>query len=367
MTHGFSRWAWSRARFPLGDEHWTAEIDALAVRQGDGKFERLDRTSVKFPPTDNNRIGTAFTSLCGTLVRIEIERATGALRIAKAYSVFECGQALVPEVVLGQAQGGFAMGVGYALLEYAAALSRTGPATGSGISASISIARGSDLPLHDLEIEMLPPLSPNEPPKGMAEVVMIPVVPALLNAIHDATGHRFQSLPVTQSHAQGSARVTTLALTINGRAHGPIEVRDDLTMNDFLREYLGMTGTKFGCGAAQCLSCAVIVDNPDGTSHTSPTCIVPAASFNGKSIRTVEGHAKDGELTAAAEGLHRALRVPVRLLHRRLPQRGPGAAGAAGEEAGARAPSSRRPSPRRSTAICAAAPATSSITRRCAT
>ena len=32
---------------------------------------------------------------------------------------------------------------------------------------------------------------------------MIPVVPALLNAIHDATGHRFQSLPVTQSMLQG--------------------------------------------------------------------------------------------------------------------------------------------------------------------
>ena len=91
--------------------------------------------------------------------------------------------------------------------------------------------------------------------------------------------------------------MTTLAITINGRAHGPIDVRDELTMNDFLREYLGMTGTKFGCGAAQCLSCAVIVDNPDGTSHTSPTCVVPAASFNGKTIRTVEGHAKDGELS----------------------------------------------------------------------
>ena len=94
-----------------------AEIDALAVRKGDGKFDRLDRISVKFPPTNNNRIGVAFTALCGTLVRVEIERATGALRIAKAYSVLECGQALVPEVVLGQAQGGFAMGVGYALLE----------------------------------------------------------------------------------------------------------------------------------------------------------------------------------------------------------------------------------------------------------
>jgi aerobic-type carbon monoxide dehydrogenase small subunit (CoxS/CutS family) len=92
--------------------------------------------------------------------------------------------------------------------------------------------------------------------------------------------------------------MTSLTVTINGSVHGPREVRDDLTMNDFLREYLGMTGTKFGCGAAQCLSCAIIIDNPDGTSYTSPTCIVPAASFNGKSIRTVEGHAKGGELTA---------------------------------------------------------------------
>jgi aerobic-type carbon monoxide dehydrogenase small subunit (CoxS/CutS family) len=91
--------------------------------------------------------------------------------------------------------------------------------------------------------------------------------------------------------------VTTLGITINGRAYGPTDVRDDLTMNDFLREHLGMTGTKFGCGAAQCMSCAVIVDNADGTSDTSPTCIVPAVSFNGKAIRTVEGHAKDGELS----------------------------------------------------------------------
>jgi aerobic-type carbon monoxide dehydrogenase small subunit (CoxS/CutS family) len=91
--------------------------------------------------------------------------------------------------------------------------------------------------------------------------------------------------------------MTNLALTINGRAYGPVDVRDELSMNDFLREYLGLTGTKFGCGVAQCLSCAVIVDNPDGTSHTSPTCVVPAVNFAGKSIRTVEGHAKGGELT----------------------------------------------------------------------
>ena len=92
--------------------------------------------------------------------------------------------------------------------------------------------------------------------------------------------------------------MTAISLTINGSPHGPIEVRDELSMNDFLREVLGMTGTKFGCGAGQCLSCAVIVDKSDGTSYTNPTCIVPAVNFNGMSIRTVEGHARNGELSA---------------------------------------------------------------------
>ena len=157
-----SRAGHGRARassFPASNG--VAEIDALAVRKGGGKFERLDRISVKFPPTNNNRIGVAFTSLCGTLVRIEIERATGALRIAKAYSVFECGQALVPEVVRGQAQGGFAMGVGYALLESLPPY-EGGPGNGQWNLGQYLVARGSDLPLRDLEIEMLPPLTPNE-------------------------------------------------------------------------------------------------------------------------------------------------------------------------------------------------------------
>jgi CO/xanthine dehydrogenase Mo-binding subunit len=197
MAHSFSRWAWSQATFSIRGQPWTADIDALAVRNGTGKFTRLDRANVKFPPTDFLRMGTTYTSLCGTLVRIEIERGTGALRIAKAYSVLECGEALVPEVVIGQAQGGFAMGVGYALLEHLAPF-ENGPGNGQWNLGNYLIARGSDLPLHDLEIEVLPPL-PDEAPKGIAEVVMIPVVPALLNAIFDPTGRRFQSLPVTQA------------------------------------------------------------------------------------------------------------------------------------------------------------------------
>jgi CO/xanthine dehydrogenase Mo-binding subunit len=205
MAHGFSRWAWSQATFAIAGQAWTADIDALALRKGAGKFIRLDRASVKFPPTKFNRFGTSYTSLCGTLVRVEIERATGALRIDKAFSVLECGQPLVPDLVLGQSQGGFAMGVGYALLESLPPY-EDGPGNGQWNLGQYLIARGSDLPLGGLEIEVLPPLGPNEAPKGMAEVVMIPVVPAILNAIFDATGHRFQSLPVTQTMLKGALK-----------------------------------------------------------------------------------------------------------------------------------------------------------------
>src|SRR4029077_6934568 len=96
-------------------------------------------------PVRYNRIGTALTSLCGTVVRIEIERATGALRIAKDYSAVECGRALVPEVVLGQAQGGFAMGVGYALLENLPPF-EDGPGNGQWNLGPYLITRGPDLP-----------------------------------------------------------------------------------------------------------------------------------------------------------------------------------------------------------------------------
>ncbi|MBB6308820.1 molybdopterin cofactor-binding domain-containing protein [Xanthobacter tagetidis] len=196
MAHAFSRWAWAQAAFPLDGFNWAADLDALAVRRGKGPFKVLDRSFVAFPPASYNRIGTAFVSGCGTLVRVEIDRASGAVRVARGYSVLECGHALAPEVVRGQAHGGFAMGLGQALLENLPPF-EDGPGNGRWNLGDYVVARGSDLPVHALEVEILPPVAPNEPPKGMAEVVMIPVVPAILNAIADATGKRFSALPVT--------------------------------------------------------------------------------------------------------------------------------------------------------------------------
>ncbi len=88
-----------------------------------------------------------------------------------------------------------------------------------------------------------------------------------------------------------------ISVVINERPTGPHVIPASLAMVDYLHEYVGLTGTKFGCGIGVCHACVVIVDEPDGSSRTMRTCISGAADFAGKRIRTVEGHAKEGHLS----------------------------------------------------------------------
>ncbi len=84
----------------------------------------------------------------------------------------------------------------------------------------------------------------------------------------------------------------SISITINGRQIGPTQVPADLPMIDFLNEHLNMTGTHLGCGMGICRACVVIVDEPGQPSQEMPTCITPATTFDGKSIRTIEAHSK---------------------------------------------------------------------------
>lgn len=83
-----------------------------------------------------------------------------------------------------------------------------------------------------------------------------------------------------------------LQLTLNGQPVGPVQVPDDLAMIDYLHEHQNLTGSRLGCGQGICHACVVIVDNPDGTSEEVRTCITGAHYFEGKKVRTIEGHAK---------------------------------------------------------------------------
>lgn len=92
-----------------------------------------------------------------------------------------------------------------------------------------------------------------------------------------------------------SIKTRPLTLTINGKQYGPIEVPEGLMMIDFLHEYVYLTGSRLGCGQGICHACVVIVDHSSGTSEEVRTCITGAHFFAGKTVRTVEGHAKVDE------------------------------------------------------------------------
>jgi isoquinoline 1-oxidoreductase alpha subunit len=80
------------------------------------------------------------------------------------------------------------------------------------------------------------------------------------------------------------------ALNVNGRTH-QVDVDPSTPLLWVLREQVGLTGTKYGCGIAQCGACTVHVD---GAAMRS--CSVPVSAVEGKQIITIEGLASGGTL-----------------------------------------------------------------------
>ncbi|MBL8111350.1 MAG: (2Fe-2S)-binding protein [Acidobacteria bacterium] len=80
-----------------------------------------------------------------------------------------------------------------------------------------------------------------------------------------------------------------MKLNVNGKEL-EVEAPDDMPLLWALRDLLGYTGTKYGCGMAQCGACTVLVD---GSAVRS--CVRPAASFAGKKITTIEGLSANGD------------------------------------------------------------------------
>ena len=81
-----------------------------------------------------------------------------------------------------------------------------------------------------------------------------------------------------------------ISLTINGKSIN-VDVEPDTPLLWAIRENVGLTGTKYGCGIAQCGSCTVHVD---GVAMRS--CAMPVSAAAGKRITTIEGLAENGVL-----------------------------------------------------------------------
>jgi carbon-monoxide dehydrogenase small subunit len=92
--------------------------------------------------------------------------------------------------------------------------------------------------------------------------------------------------------------VTELALTVNGiRREADVEPR--LLLVDFIRDHLGLTGTKIACDTSQCGSCTIHLDG-----RAVKSCTVFAVQADGADVTTIEGLATNGDLHAVQEAFH---------------------------------------------------------------
>jgi isoquinoline 1-oxidoreductase alpha subunit len=79
-----------------------------------------------------------------------------------------------------------------------------------------------------------------------------------------------------------------LELNVNGRVHS-VDVEPEMPLLWFLRDHLGLLGTKYGCGISLCGACTVHLDG-----EAVRSCTLPVSAAVGKRIMTIEGLSKDG-------------------------------------------------------------------------
>ena len=183
-------------------------LDGLAVKYGDGApkakqalmstagFHLLDRQNISYPATQLNNAAVTYYSPVATLVELKVNKGSAQVEVLNHHSWIECGRVLVEELVKGQLEGGVAMGIGHALMEEMP-LYEGGPGEGDWNFNRYRLPMARHVAVWKQTSEILPALSPSDPSKGIAEVVMIPIVGAIGNAVAHAIGKRVRDLPIT--------------------------------------------------------------------------------------------------------------------------------------------------------------------------
>jgi aerobic carbon-monoxide dehydrogenase small subunit len=92
--------------------------------------------------------------------------------------------------------------------------------------------------------------------------------------------------------------MTEIALTVNGvRRRADVEPR--MLLVDFIRDHVGLTGTKIGCDTSQCGACTIHLDG-----EAVKSCTVLAVQADGAEVTTIEGLVSNGALHAVQEAFH---------------------------------------------------------------
>lgn len=198
MIHAFYSGEWVEADYTVGDDTFRWEIDALAVgRGGKDGLDLIDRKNPKLFTVESIWEGNGQNfGATACLASVRVDRRTGIVRLDEAVHYIGPGKILQQDLVEGQLEGCFAMGVGQALLEDLPQY-EGGAGDGTWNLHRYHVPLSGDVALGRVETVIFPPESDKAPARGIAEVAMVAIAPAIANAVHHATGVRFRSLPIT--------------------------------------------------------------------------------------------------------------------------------------------------------------------------
>ncbi|MBI3092380.1 MAG: xanthine dehydrogenase family protein molybdopterin-binding subunit [Candidatus Tectomicrobia bacterium] len=130
----------------------------------------------------------------GQAVEIEIDPESGLIHVLKVCSVHDVGRAINPRNIVAQVEGGVAQGVGFAL--YEEMITRQGAVLNSNL---LDYKLPGATEAFDIEAVIIESPDPNGPfgAKGMGELGILAIAPAIANAVYDALGVRLKTLPLT--------------------------------------------------------------------------------------------------------------------------------------------------------------------------
>ena len=150
-------------------------------------------------PLDENGQGNPYAvfGFGAHLAEIEVDTELGTVRVLKITAAHDVGRAINPTLIEGQIEGGAAQGLGMALME------EFFPGKGENLHDYLIPSAGDMPPVESILIEDPSSVGPYGA-KGIGEQAVIPTAPAILNAIHDATGVRIHRLPATPDRVRAA-------------------------------------------------------------------------------------------------------------------------------------------------------------------
>ena len=294
-------------------ESWRDDAAAHGSTRIDVRFDGFP--GIEWDPERYRGDAYPAYSWAAAVAFVDVDRDTGQVAVRRVVAVDEAGRIVNPVLAAGQVEGGTLQAVGYATIEEMRVVD--GRYRNDRL-ATYLIPTALDAPA--IEAHLLESPFPDSPhgAKGLGELPMDVGAPAVIDAIHDATGAWITELPATPARVLAALRAlederlaapvpgwrvvtapvtapavrasSSVRFTVNGQ---PVEVAapGGRRLLDVLRLDLGLTGAKEGCGEGECGACSVLIDG-----EVVDSCLVPVCQVEGRAVRTVEGLATDGRL-----------------------------------------------------------------------